>query len=149
LICSSSAALDQAEQLRRRGESDIAGSVEAVRYTAERRAPLGESGVGGEEAGPPQIAVGRSRRAGRDLALDPFRHEPIDDCGLVDRPEVDPGAPRGDRDQVVRHEIAQDEDDRRLGWLFDRLEQHPRAIRRQQVELLEYEHLAIALDRSE
>ena len=79
----------------------------------------------------------------------PSAHQALGDDVDPDRSEVDPNAARRDRDQVVRHEVAQDHEHRRRRRLLDRLQHERRTLGPQQVELVEDQHLAVAFGRGE
>ena len=66
---------------------------------------------------------------------------------IGDRPEVDADAARGDRHQLGRHEVGEGDEVRRRRRLLDRLQEQRRALGPQEVQLVEDQHLAVALDR--
>ncbi len=69
------------------------------------------------------------------------------ECRGGDRAELDPNTPRRDRHQVDGHEVGEDDEVGRRRRLLDRLQQAPGTDGVEQVELVEDQHLAVALDR--
>ena len=141
--------IDHHQQVGRGADGDRPRAVQLVRDVGERGAPLGQSFVAGEHAGAADVAErcdGGRRRRGR---VDAFGDQAFGDHVGADGPEVDAHAARRDRDEVVRHEVTEDQEHRGRWRFLDRLQHHRRALGPQQVELVEDQHLAVALGRSE
>ena len=99
--------LDARQQVVRRGDDRGARAVECARQLGERPAPLGELWVGGEQAGPREVAAGGDGGLrGLVSASAPSATSASVSGGSGDRSELDAHTPRRDRDEVDRHEVG-------------------------------------------
>ena len=141
--------VDHRQQLGRGADGDRTRAVQAVRDVGECRPSFGELFVAGEHARPADVAERCGRGRGRGGRLDTFGDQAFGDHVGANGPEVDSYAARRDRDEIVRHVIAEDQEHRRRWRFLDRLQHQRRPFRPKEVELVEDQHLAVALDRRE
>ena len=116
------------------------------RRAAPRRAP--RSARRWRAAGPGRgRRPPRPRRLGAASAVDALGGEPLDHVGQRHRAEVDAHRAARDGDQLGRDVLGEDHEERRRRRLLDVLEED-RAELVDEVEVLEHEHLAVALGRA-
>ncbi len=112
------------------------------------RLPAGdERRIGGEDAGAGQVAACRRDRRRDDVGGDALGGQAGRHHVVGDGPEVDPHAPRRDGDELRGHEVGEHQERRRRWRLLDGLQQSSCRLRGEQVEVVEHDHLAGALDR--
>ncbi len=122
-----------------------AGAVEPAGQVPPGGQAQGQALVGGEEAGPVQVAAGERGGLGGAGGFDPLGLEASGDDRIGERVEVDPHAARGHRDQLGRELVGQHHEERALGRLLDGLQQLGPHVGRDEVELVEHQHLPPAL----
>ena len=114
---------DHRLQLGHQRRRPVPGAVEAAGDVPPRLVPQGQPVVGGQRAGPVEVARRRGRGRRGALGVDALGHEPVGDDLGGQGEQLDPHAPAGDGDDLGHDLGGEQHEDGRRRRLLDGLEQ--------------------------